>query len=76
MFGPGFGMGASGFWVLLLIVGPAVLVWGLVEARRRPSAGNDGWERQRPEDILRERLARGEISEEDYRQRLRVLRGG
>lgn len=29
-----------------------------------------------PEDILRERLARGEIEEEDYRRRLNALHAG
>jgi putative membrane protein len=54
------------FWVLV-VAGIAVLVryfW-------RPGPAGPG-----TEAILAERFARGEIDEEEYRSRLRTLRGG
>ncbi|ADU48608.1 SHOCT domain-containing protein [Intrasporangium calvum] len=75
MFGSPLGMGAGGVWLVLLLVGLAVLAWGLVEARRRDAGPGTGTT-PAPEDTLRERFARGEITEEDFRQRLRALRDG
>lgn len=75
MFDFGPGMGAGGVWLVVLLVGLALLAWGLIEARRR-DAGPGTRTTPSPEDILRERLARGEITEEDFRQRLRALRDG
>ena len=75
------GMGLGWIWPVVLVLGLAALVWGLLHARpaarrddeRRgePLAGGDGAGRAR--DILRERFARGEITEEELRDRLRVL---
>ena len=51
----------------LVIVGLAVLVWRLVSARGL-------WQRPDPAtQIVRERYARGEIGEEEYRKRLGTL---
>ena len=69
-FGPhGGGFGWFGafrlvFWVLV-IAGVFFLL------RRRPGKGN---EERTGESLLAERYAKGEISEEEYRQRLTVLR--
>ena len=68
----GFWMGCVWIWPVLLVAGIAALVWGL----RR--AGNGGAPRgpsgqERAYDILRERFARGEITEQEYRERVRVL---
>jgi len=66
----GFGMGMGWMWiwpVLLLIV---VLV--LVRALVAPSRSGD--EKKSPEEILRERYARGELDENEYRTRLEELR--
>ena len=59
------------FWGLL-IAGAVLLVRYVAGDRRQvptapPSAGPD------PRAVLAERFARGEINEEDYRQRLKVL---
>jgi putative membrane protein len=72
-------MGAGWIWPVVLLLGMAALVWGLMRAR---SAGRSGVEERdeprsdgdaRARDILRERFARGEITEEELRERLRVL---
>ncbi|MCK7627651.1 SHOCT domain-containing protein [Streptomyces sp. RS10V-4] len=39
-----------------------------------PPGGEPGWGGRRAEDLLAERFARGEIDEEEYRRRLRLLR--
>jgi putative membrane protein len=60
---PGFGL----LWI--------VLIWGMVSFffwRRRSWGGP----RASGEAVLGERYARGEITEEEYRERLGVLKGG
>ncbi len=52
------------FW---LTVAAVIFFW----VRRRPG----GWHRgPSPEDVLAERYARGEVSADEYRERLAVLR--
>ena len=59
--------------VLSLLVLGAVL---LVRTSRRPSDGPaPGSSPRSAEQILAERFARGEIDEEEYRQRLTTLKG-
>ena len=71
----GTGMGA---WGYLLMTANMLLFWALVVAgivflvRYFGRPGSAG---PRTEAILAERLARGEIDEEEYRNRLRTLRG-
>lgn len=72
------GHGWNGGW---WIVGPLVMLafWGLVAwvvitLVRRPPAAPPG--ASGPEQVLAERFARGEIDEDEYRRRLRVLREG
>ncbi|WP_202918255.1 SHOCT domain-containing protein [Streptomyces cavernae] len=61
------------FWALVITV--AVLLFRTLNSPREhththtPAAPT-------PEDILRERLARGEIDEDEYRRRLSTLRSG
>jgi putative membrane protein len=83
--GTGGGMGLGWIWPVVLMLGLVALVWGLMHARSsarddehrdderwvEPRAGGDGAGRAR--EILRERFARGEITEEELRDRLRVL---
>jgi putative membrane protein len=60
-----FGMFRLLFWVLVIA--------GLFFLLRRPPGEKDE-ERTDGESVLAERYAKGEISEDEYRQRLTVLR--
>ena len=68
----GYGMGLFWVWPLLVVVGIIAVVWGLARASSatRPR-GSSGQERAR--EIVRERFARGEITEQEMRAVLRVL---
>jgi putative membrane protein len=68
----GTGMGLAWIWVLLLVVGLGVLIWAIVYAVTSTGGGRTPALR-RPQDIVRERFARGEITEEEMRAALRVL---
>lgn len=62
-------MGLFWIWPLLVVVGVALLGYVLVRAR-------PGTRTQAPDDarqVLDERFARGEIDEQEYRQRRSVL---
>lgn len=68
----GFGGGFGWIWPALLVAGLAALVWGLWRASA--SVGNRGPSGHgRAREILHERYARGEITEEELRNRMRVL---
>lgn len=62
------------FWGGLLVL----IAWAVVRIFPGGQAGGVPRDGSAPsaEDILRERLARGEIDAEEYGERLRVLRGG
>lgn len=57
-------------WWILIAAGVLWLVWITSRAPRR------GHEGPSAEELLRRRYAEGEITEEEYRQRLSPLRGG
>ena len=80
MGGYGGGMGWAWIWPVVIVLGLAALAWGLLRARSAThggSAGQDGPPRSRSHDrareILRQRYARGEITEEEMRERMRAL---
>ena len=57
-------LGMLGFWALVAVVAVALLRHpGQPDQQRRPGA----------EEVLAERLARGEIDADEYRQRLQTL---
>lgn len=81
MMGSGWGMGWMWLFWLLLILGVVLVVVVLVRAvgggvtgpseGRRGAAPQPG--RSRARELLDERYARGEISTEEYRERLSAL---
>ncbi|MCH8565667.1 SHOCT domain-containing protein [Nesterenkonia sp. LB17] len=87
--GMGGGMGWMWFFWLLLIVGTVVIVIVLVlvllkaltgssgdGSRQGGSAPPTGARPRRSREILEERYARGEISTEEFSERLRTLEEG
>ena len=84
MGGYGGGMWFGWIWPLILMIGLAALVWGVMNARsssgarrlpREQGQAGSSPSHDRATEILRERYARGEISEEEMRDRLRALDG-
>lgn len=76
-----YGGGMDGFWWpwvfgLLLVVGVVVLLVVLVKALSGRSLNNGNNGRSRGRGILDERYARGELSTEEYRERLNALQEG
>ena len=77
-----YGNGMNG-WAMLLMTVSSLLFWGLIVAGivalvrytgRSTSAGAAAaTQAGTPQQILAERFARGEIDEDEYRQRLQVL---
>jgi putative membrane protein len=69
----GHGWGAGPWFLLFPLFWLTVIVALALVFRRRPWGGSHD---ASGEALLGERYARGEISEEEYRQRLSVLRRG
>jgi putative membrane protein len=76
---------AMGGWGMLLMTASSLIFWGLVIAGFVVLVRNLGSGRQAgaptgqpptPQQILADRFARGEIDEDDYARRLRVLHPG
>ena len=84
----GYGMGWWGFWlfallflaglVLLVVVAVRVLGGGIDRGRAAPpgTAGGEGGGRSSARQILDERYARGELTTQEYQERLGVLGEG
>ncbi|CAN5630838.1 hypothetical protein BH20ACT23_BH20ACT23_01670 [soil metagenome] len=69
------GWGPGGWWVVFPLFW--LLLWGglifaFIRGRRNWGRSHQG---QSAQDVLAERYARGEIAEEEYRERLSVLKG-
>ncbi|MBT1003904.1 SHOCT domain-containing protein [Paenarthrobacter sp. DKR-5] len=87
MGGYGSGMGWAWMFWLLLIVGVVLLagagIWFFSARRRRggPTGSPDGsgagpaGSGGTPREILDERFARGELTAEEYQERLKILKG-
>ncbi len=76
----GYGMGGFGFggvfmimWWVLIIVGIVVLVKWLLGPSSSPGGGSGSGSGSRALDILKERYARGEIDEQEYRKKKQDL---
>jgi putative membrane protein len=69
-----FGMGVVWIWPLLVLVGIGAVVWGLSRGTSGGAAPAQGGP-DPAHQVLRERFARGEITETEYRDRMRVLDG-
>ena len=67
----GYGMGLFWVWPVLVVLGIIAVVWGLARASSSRPQGSNGQDRAR--EILKERFARGEITEQELRERMRVL---
>lgn len=75
MHGGGYwlGMGLHGlFWIGVLVVIAALVMWA-VRSAGRPHAGGAVSGTPNPRDILDARYARGEIEEDEYRARRKIL---
>lgn len=87
MMGGYAGMGWTWMFWLLLIVGVVLLaglgIWFFSAGRRRggPTASPEGRGAElsgsggTPREILDERFARGELTAEEYHERLKILKG-
>ncbi len=74
----GWDMGSGGWlWMiggLVLVIGIVVLVvWAIGGSNRAADRRTAGGSRPEPIDILRERFARGEITEAEFEQAKRIL---
>ena len=78
MFVDGWGMGLGG-WMgmvggLVVLIGIVVIVvWAIGGSSRAVDRRTDGSSRPEPLGILRERFARGEITEAEFEQAKRIL---
>jgi putative membrane protein len=63
-------LGMLGFWALVAVLALALL-WRGGPPHQQPQP--DQQPRLNPEEVLAERLARGEIDPDEYRQRLQTL---
>jgi len=77
MDGDGWGWMAGGLMMLIFWGGLVALVVFLVRGfGARPTGGEEKQGKPDAQEILAERFARGEISEEEFDQRRRVLEHG
>ena len=67
----------GGWWMLGAVVMIACMIWmgSMMMGHGRGDHGSSDRSRSDANDILAERFARGEISEEEFEQRKRVLTG-
>lgn len=83
MFGYGYGMGWMWLWGLLTLVGILVLIFVIVRVTTGGIKRNETSrtiptiagvvEKRTPRQILDERYAKGELTTEEYRERLSVF---
>ena len=84
MHGTGFGMGFGGFgpgWIFMILFWVIIIVAIVYIVRyiffKDGSGLSDSTGRKEtPEEILKKRLANGEITTKEYEEKLRILREG
>ena len=69
----GYMFGMGWIWILLLIAVVAVIVFALRTGSRDGPGNSSAPTARTPEQVLRDRFARGEIDEREYRSRLKIL---
>ena len=67
-FGMGMGFGWMWIWPIVIIIVALVVIRAFMASPRQDRPGTS------PEEILKERFARGEIDKEEYTTRLAELR--
>lgn len=70
----GMGIGMVLFWALIIVGIVALIRVSMGSGNSAGGAGAVPRQHSRPEEILADRFARGEIDEADYQNRLRLLR--
>jgi len=73
-FGGGFGGLGMFFWLILLVVIVAAVVW-FMRSNVRPPSDTPQIRRSSALDVLEERYARGEIQREEYLEKRKDLLG-
>jgi putative membrane protein len=72
------GWGAGGIAMIVMmvvfVIAVVAVIWFIVNGQRRPESTDSAAVRATPEQILGERLARGEIDADEYRTRLAALK--
>ena len=74
--GYGWAGWGGGIWMLgglLMMIGVIVVVWAVIAVSRGGRTPTGDPSRPTPNEILRERVARGEISEQEFEQAKKVL---
>ena len=74
MWGDGFGAGFMGFGMMILVWG-AIIFLVVLAVRWFLAKDDNAWGGQSALDILKDRLAKGEIEIEDYEARRKALEG-
>ncbi|MEO1766159.1 SHOCT domain-containing protein [Thiobacter aerophilum] len=75
MMGYGFGYGMGGFgWLFMILFWVLVIVGIVALVKWLPGAGGSTPSSNRALKILKERYARGEIDEEEFRKRAQDLK--
>ena len=69
----GYMFGMGWIWILLLAAIIAVIAFALRSGSREVGGASTTPAGKTPEQVLRDRFARGEIDEREYRSRLKIL---
>jgi len=73
-WGYGYGMGFGMLlWWVVIIIGIGLAIYGLISLFRGQSGKKEFVNDNRSLEILKERFAKGEISEEEYEQKKQIM---